>query len=75
MANGDWLIPGVSCQMVSVTGEQTVTLRAPYYQHRRRDYLSRRLPYCAARLPDNSVNMVLTDPPYFKVKGDAWDDR
>jgi adenine-specific DNA-methyltransferase len=24
-------------------------------------------------LPDNSVDLVLTDPPYFKVKGDAWD--
>jgi site-specific DNA-methyltransferase (adenine-specific) len=26
-----------------------------------------------ATLPDNSVDMVLTDPPYFKVKGEAWD--
>jgi adenine-specific DNA-methyltransferase len=26
-----------------------------------------------AGLPDNSVDLVLTDPPYFKVKGDAWD--
>lgn len=24
-------------------------------------------------LPDNSVDLILTDPPYFKVKGDAWD--
>jgi len=24
-------------------------------------------------LPDSSVDLVLTDPPYFKVKGDAWD--
>lgn len=24
-------------------------------------------------LADNSVDLVLTDPPYFKVKGDAWD--
>jgi len=26
-----------------------------------------------ASIPDNSVDLVLTDPPYFKVKGDAWD--
>lgn len=26
-------------------------------------------------LPDNSVDLVLTDPPYFKVKGDAWDNQ
>jgi len=26
-------------------------------------------------IPDNSVDMVLTDPPYFKVKGDAWDHQ
>jgi len=24
-------------------------------------------------LPDNSIDLVLTDPPYFKVKGDDWD--
>ena len=24
-------------------------------------------------MPDNSVDAVVTDPPYFKVKGDAWD--
>lgn len=24
-------------------------------------------------LPDNSVDLILTDPPYFKVKGEAWD--
>ena len=24
-------------------------------------------------LPDNSVDLILTDPPYYKVKGDAWD--
>jgi len=24
-------------------------------------------------IPDGSVDMVMTDPPYFKVKGDAWD--
>lgn len=26
-----------------------------------------------AGLPDNSVDLVLTDPPYFKVKGEDWD--
>jgi len=29
------------------------------------------LPY----LFDNSVDLILTDPPYFKVKGDAWDNQ
>jgi len=28
-----------------------------------------------AGFPDNSVDLVLTDPPYFKVKGDAWDNQ
>lgn len=26
-------------------------------------------------LPDNFVDLVLTDPPYFKVKGEAWDNQ
>ena len=26
-----------------------------------------------AKLPDKSVDLILTDPPYFKVKDDAWD--
>jgi len=26
-------------------------------------------------LSDNSVDLILTDPPYFKVKGDAWDNQ
>jgi len=26
-----------------------------------------------AKLPDKSVDLILTDPPYFKVKTDAWD--
>ena len=25
------------------------------------------------KLADNSVDLILTDPPYYKVKGDAWD--
>lgn len=25
------------------------------------------------KLPDQSVDAVITDPPYFKVKSDAWD--
>ena len=24
-------------------------------------------------IPDSSIDMVLTDPPYYKVKGEAWD--
>lgn len=26
-------------------------------------------------LPDNSVDLILTDPPYFRVKKDAWDNQ
>ena len=29
----------------------------------------------AQSLEDNSVDMVLTDPPYYKVKGVAWDNQ
>ena len=28
-----------------------------------------------AGLADNSVDLIATDPPYFKVKGDAWDNQ
>ena len=24
-------------------------------------------------LSDSSIDLILTDPPYFRVKGDAWD--
>lgn len=24
-------------------------------------------------IPDNSVNLIYTDPPYYKVKSEAWD--
>ena len=27
------------------------------------------------KLPDSSVSLVYTDPPYFKVKGEAWDNQ
>lgn len=26
-------------------------------------------------LPDNSVDLIVTDPPYFKVKSDGWDNQ
>ncbi|MDD9158524.1 site-specific DNA-methyltransferase [Aliivibrio sp. S4TY2] len=26
-------------------------------------------------LPDNSINLILTDPPYFQVKKNAWDNQ
>ena len=26
-------------------------------------------------MPANSVDLIATDPPYYKVKGDAWDLR
>jgi adenine-specific DNA-methyltransferase len=28
-----------------------------------------------SKLPDNSINLILTDPPYFKVKNEAWDHQ
>lgn len=29
----------------------------------------------AATLPDNSVDLIVTDPPYFKVKPNGWDNQ
>ncbi len=26
-------------------------------------------------LPDNSIDLIATDPPYFKIKGEAWDQQ
>ncbi|MDW4778592.1 DNA methyltransferase, partial [Escherichia coli] len=26
-------------------------------------------------IPDNSVNLIATDPPYFGVKANAWDNQ
>ena len=26
-------------------------------------------------LPDNSIDLILTDPPYFQVKKNAWDNQ
>ena len=26
-------------------------------------------------LPDNHINLILTDPPYFKVKSNEWDNQ
>ena len=26
-------------------------------------------------MADNSVDLILTDPPYFKVKGEPWDNQ
>lgn len=28
-----------------------------------------------AKLPDDSVDLIATDPPYYKVKGDSWDNQ
>ncbi len=28
-----------------------------------------------AAMPDNSVDLIVTDPPYFQVKRDAWDNQ
>ena len=27
------------------------------------------------KLPDNSINLILVDPPYYKVKNEAWDHQ
>ena len=27
------------------------------------------------QLPDNSIDLIATDPPYFRVKKDAWDNQ
>ncbi|OUZ70456.1 DNA adenine methylase, partial [Shigella flexneri] len=26
-------------------------------------------------LPENSVDLIVTDPPYFKVKPEGWDNQ
>jgi site-specific DNA-methyltransferase (adenine-specific) len=26
-------------------------------------------------LPDNSIDLIVTDPPYFKVKPNGWDNQ
>ncbi|KAB8312298.1 site-specific DNA-methyltransferase [Erwinia endophytica] len=31
--------------------------------------------YFIATLPDNSIDLIVTDPPYFKVKPDGWDNQ
>ncbi|MGZ5025720.1 MAG: DNA-methyltransferase [Methylobacter sp.] len=28
-----------------------------------------------SQLPDNSIDLIATDPPYYKVKGEAWDNQ
>ena len=28
-----------------------------------------------ATMPDNSVDLIAMDPPYFRVKGEAWDNQ
>lgn len=27
------------------------------------------------RMPDNSVNLVLVDPPYFRISSEKWDNQ
>lgn len=31
--------------------------------------------YYIATLPDNSIDLIVTDPPYFKVKPNGWDNQ
>lgn len=52
-----------------------MTLRAPYYQHAGVTVYHGDCLDVLPQLPDNSVDLILTDPPYFKVKGDAWDNQ
>jgi len=52
-----------------------VTLRAPYYQHEGVTIYNGDCLAVLPELPDNSVDLILTDPPYFKVKGEAWDNQ
>lgn len=28
-----------------------------------------------ATIPDNSIDLIVTDPPYFKVKPNGWDNQ
>ena len=52
-----------------------MTLRAPYYQHAGVTVYHGDCLAVLPELPANSVDLILTDPPYFKVKGDAWDNQ
>ena len=47
----------------------------PYYEHGGVTIYNGDCLDILPRLPDNSVDLILTDPPYFKVKGDAWDNQ
>ena len=47
----------------------------PYYEHGGVTIYNGDCLDVLPRLPDNSVDLILTDPPYFKVKGDAWDNQ
>ena len=47
----------------------------PYYEHGGVTIYNGDCLDVLPRLPDNSVDLILTDPPYFKVKSDAWDNQ
>ena len=47
----------------------------PYYEHGGVTIYNGDCLDVRPRLPDKSVDLILTDPPYFKVKGDAWDNQ
>ena len=47
----------------------------PYYEHGGVTIYNGDCLDILPRLPANSVDLILTDPPYFKVKGDAWDNQ
>ncbi len=52
-----------------------MTLRAPYYQHEGVTIYHGDCLAVLPELPDNSVDLIVTDPPYFKVKSVAWDNQ
>ena len=52
-----------------------MTLRAPYYQHAGVTVYHGDCLAVLPELPANSVDLILTDPPFFKVKGEAWDNQ
>lgn len=45
------------------------------YQHHHLDLFQTDCLDLLATLADDSIDLIATDPPYFKVKGDAWDNQ
>jgi adenine-specific DNA-methyltransferase len=45
----------------------------PYYEHSGITIYHARCEEAMRQLPDNSVDLIATDPPYFRVKNEPWD--